>query len=219
MPLPRGLVALALLWTVAAFAATLGFRAPIQPTSGAYTPSVRSLLALLALGACMLWPVGRLTLSPRGERWTPGRALLDTASMLVLLHAIYWPLHLVTHWSLARAASIDLLLSGWIVATGGALAIGMRSDARRAVSASLWMAIVAGGAALDALGAAGPAPLLLGPFVPLLELATASPDLTQPTDWALAAWPWAPGLLLWGLALLPGGRPAQPCPRPSVPVP
>jgi hypothetical protein len=218
MPLPRGLVALALLWTVAAFAATVGFRAPIQPTSGAYTPSIRSLLALLALGTSVLWPLGRLTISPHGERWRPGRALLDTASMLVMFHAVYWPLHLVTHWSLARAASIDLLLSGWIVAAGGALALGMRGDARRPAWACLCMAVAAGGAALDAVGAGGALPLALGPFVSLLALATASPDLTQPTDWAAAAWPWVPGLVLWGLALLTADRTAQPCPAPRVPV-
>jgi|LauGreDrversion4_2_1035121.scaffolds.fasta_scaffold92726_2 hypothetical protein len=219
MPLPRGLVALALLWTVAAFAATVGFRAPIQPTSGAYTPAVRSLLALLALGACVVWPVGRLTLSSRSERWTPGRALLDTVSMLVLFHAVYWPLHLVTHWSLARAASIDLLISGWIACAGGAVALGMARDARRSAWAIGCIAVAAAGAALDAAGTGGATTFAAGPFVALLALATASPDLTQPTDWAIAAWPWAPGLLLWGLALLPRARGGQPCPGRGVPVP
>lgn len=219
MPLPRGLVALALLWTVAAFAATVGFRAPLQPTSGAYTPAVRSLLALVALGACILWPIGRLTLAGREERWTTGRAMLDTVAMLVILHALLWPLHLVTHWSLARAASIDLLLSGWVVAAGGAIAVGMRPGARPARWAVAWLAAILAGAGLDVLAAGGALPLALGPFVSLLELATAAPDLTQPVDWELAAWPWVPGLSLWGFAFLPGPRSAEPCPGHGLPLP
>jgi hypothetical protein len=80
------------------------------------------------------------------------------------------------------------------------------------------MAVAAGGAALDALGTGGALTLALGPFVSLLALATASPDLTQPTDWAAAAWPWVPGLALWGLALLTADRAVDPCPARQVPV-
>ena len=219
MPLPRGLVALALLWTLAAFAATVGFRAPIQPTSGAYTPAVRTLLALIALGACVLWPVGRLTLSPRGEGWTPARAALDTAAMLVLLHAVYWPIHLVTHWTLARAVAIDALLSGWTLAAGGTIALGMRPGARPTAWAALAMAVALGGAALDIAALPGPLPSMVGPFVALLELASVTPDLAKPPEWAVSLWPWVPGLALWGWALRTGGRQPHPCPGPGLPVP
>ena len=81
-----------MLWTVAAFAATVGTRAPIQPTSGVYTPAVQAMLALLAVGGCLCWPLARLATAR--APWSPGRAALDTATVVVAFQAIHWPLHL-----------------------------------------------------------------------------------------------------------------------------
>ena len=96
------------IWIIACFAATIGLSAPIQPTSGVYTPSVRAMLALLAVGACLLWPIARLAYA-RGA-WTPARVALDMITIVVAFHAILWPLHLVTYWTAAQMMAIDLLL-------------------------------------------------------------------------------------------------------------
>jgi hypothetical protein len=110
MPLPRGLLLSAVLWVAACFMVTIGTHAPIQPTTGAYTPVVRTMIALLAVGACIGWPVARFG-NARGA-WGPARALLDTLTVLTVFHAMFWPLHLVTHWTIGQAVAMDLLLSG-----------------------------------------------------------------------------------------------------------
>ena len=122
MPLPRGLLTFAFVFVAAAFAVTVGLRVPIQPTSTAYTPGARAFLELLAIGGCALWPVGRLAMSPHG--WRPARVALDLVTLLAILQAVAWPLQLVTYWPPERGAAIDVLLSGWITASGGAVALG-----------------------------------------------------------------------------------------------
>lgn len=195
------MAALAILWIVACFAVTVGARTPIQPTSGAYAPEVRTFLALLALGGCVLWPVGRVTLAraPFGAR----RAALDAATLLVLLQAIFWPTHLVTTWPLGRAVAIDLLLCGWTCALGGAVALATRPGAR-AVPWAIACAGIAGlGAALDAMGVGAPLPEMLGPFAALLALAPLGADGAGPVAWPIAAWPWAIAAAAWSVALRP----------------
>jgi hypothetical protein len=94
MPLPRGLLLSAVLWVAACFLVTIGTQAPIQPTTGAYTPVVRTMIALLAVGACIGWPVARFG-SARGA-WGPARALLDTLTVLTVFHAVFWPAFLMS---------------------------------------------------------------------------------------------------------------------------
>ena len=204
------MAALAILWIVSSFAMTVGARTPIQPTSGAYTPEVRTFLALLALGGCVLWPVGRITLagSPFGAR----RAALDLATLLVLLQAIYWPMHLVTTWSLERAAAIDLLLCGWTCVAGASVALGTRPGARPLPWAFAGAAIAGAGAILDAAGARASMPEALGPFAALLELAPLGADGAGRVAWELAAWPGAIAAAGWSLALRParGALPVAP---------
>lgn len=207
MPLPRGMAALAIAWIVASFAITVGSRSPIQPTSGAYTPEVRTFLALLALGGCILWPVGRITLAP--DAFGRRRAALDVATLVVLLQAIYWPTHLVTSWPLARALAIDALLCGWVVAFGAAIAWATGPGRRRGRWAIACVALAGGGAALDAMGVRAPLPEMAGPFAALLTLAPLGAAGSQPVQWELAAWPWAGALAAWALLLraAPGRSP------------
>lgn len=192
------MAALAIAWIIACFATTVGARTPIQPTSGAYTPEVRTFLALLALGGCVLWPIGRITLAhgPFGAR----RTALDVATLLVLLQAIFWPTHLVTTWSLGRAAAIDLLLCGWTCAVGAAVAVATAPGARAMPWALACTAGAGAGALLDAMGVRPPLPELLGPFASLLALAPLGADGAAPVEWALVAWPWAVAAAAWSLA-------------------
>jgi hypothetical protein len=206
MPIPRGLLLAAMLYAIAAFAAIVGLRPPIQPTSSAYTPMVRSLLAALAFGIVMLWPTARL--AERGTPWPPRRVALDALTLAIALQAIFWPLHLVTQWTLARAAAVDLMLVGWVAATGAVIACGMRTGARPAAWSIAWLAVAAAGPLLDVLDAPAPWPGALGPFVALMELAPVPERSSEPVEWARAAWPWTVAAAGWALALRGGRREA-----------
>jgi hypothetical protein len=211
MPLPRGLVISSFIWVIACFAATIGLSAPIQPTSGAYTPSVRAMLALLAVGACLLWPLARITYA-RGT-WTPARVALDMITIMVAFHAIFWPLHLVTYWTAAQMLAIDLLLCGWIAATGAWIALAIRTGTRRTVWSTAWMAIVLAGVVLDAVGAPAPIPELAGPYAALLRLTPERTDSTVVPVWSLAIWPWILAAGAWAGVLLTAKRlPRTPSP-------
>jgi len=211
MPLPRGLVACAFIWIVACFAATIGLSAPIQPTSGAYTPMVRAMLALLAVGFCLLWPLARFAYA-RGS-WPAARVALDTITLLVALHAIVWPLHLVTHWTGAQMVAVDLLLSGWIAATGAWIALGLHSGRQRVAWSAGWLTLMSAGVILDAAGMPSPIPELAGPLSALLRLTPERSDSTIVPVWAVAAWPWILAFGAWGgVLLMPKRLPRTPCP-------
>lgn len=200
MQVPRGLVTLAFLFVAAAFAATVGLRVPIQPTSTSYTPGVRAFLELLAVGGCAAWPAGRLALSPHG--WRPARVLLDLVALVAIVQAVLWPLQLVTYWPPLRGAAIDALLTGWIAACGGAVACGMRTHGwRRAGWAVACIALVAAGPVMDALGAPAPLPGVLGPCSALLDVAPLRPGLPGPQDWPTVAWPWILACAAWAFAV------------------
>ena len=206
MPLPRGLLVCTMLWVVAAFAVTIGTHAPIQPTSGVYTPAVQAMLELLAAGGCLLWPAARLTTAH--APWHPARAALDTVTVLVAFHAIFWPLHRVTHWTLAQAWTIDAMLSGWIAAAGACIALALRNGRRTAIWCSGWLALSGAGAVLDAAGMRAPVPDLLGPFAAVLRLAPIGPAATDPGTAAIAAWPWILAFCGWASALRPRSAPS-----------
>jgi multisubunit Na+/H+ antiporter MnhF subunit len=206
MPIPRGLLLAAMLYAIAAFAAIVGLKPPIQPTSSAYTPMVRSLLAALAFGIALLWPTARM--ADRGSAWPARRVALDAVTLAIALQAIFWPLHLVTQWTLARAAAVDLMLVGWIAASGAAIACAMRPGGRPSAWSLAWIAFAAGGPLLDVLGVPPPWPGALGPFVALIELAPVPEQSSQPVEWARAAWPWTVAAAGWALALRGLGRPA-----------
>lgn len=207
---------LALLWGMAAFVATVGVRAPVQPAAEAYAHPVRGLLALLATGLVLLWPLARLT-GPAANR-EPRRVLLDLAVLLVLLQGGFWPLHLVTGWTLERAAAIDLLLTGWAAVAGAAIALGA-NPARSARVALAAMAVAATGPALDAVGIAAPWPALAGPFAALAWLTAPEDSTAQQVAWAVAAWPWTVAPAAWAWALAPRPARAAPCPRLPDPLP
>ena len=195
MPIPRGLLLAAMLYAIAAFAAIVGLKPPIQPTSSAYTPMVRSLLAALAFGIALLWPTARM--ADRGSAWPARRVALAAVTLA-----------LVTQWTLARAAAVDLMLVGWIAAAGAAIACAMRPGGRPSAWSLAWIAFAAGGPLLDVLGVPPPWPGALGPFVALIELAPVPEQSSQPVEWARAAWPWTVAAAGWALALRGSGRPA-----------
>lgn len=208
MPPPRGLLALALVWIAVAFAATVGTRVPIQPTSSSYTPGVRTLLELMAIGGVTLWPIGRLA-TARGV-WSPGRVALDLVTLLVVLQVVLWPMQLVTYWPPLRGAAMDIMISGWLAAAGGVLACGLGSSGwRRTAWGLAWLLLVGTGPLLDVLGVAPPAPELGGPAVALLTIAPLLPGTMAPGTWPIAIWPWIPALFLWAAALRRAAHPPR----------
>ena len=209
MPIPRGLVLAAVVLAVVAFAATVGLRPPIQPTSTAYAPGVRGFIAILTFALVVLWPSWRLLVER--EVWTRGRTLLDAVTLCVAFQAAYWPLHLVTGWPIGRALAIDATVTGWTLTAGAAVALG--SARHPALTAVAWAGACLAGVALDALGVWPAAASALGPFVPLLWLTAAESAAGAPLDPAVAAWPWTAAALGWCLVAagsgpkgLPGGR-------------
>jgi hypothetical protein len=206
MPIPRGLVLAAVVLAVVAFSATVGLRPPIQPTTTAYAPGVRSFVAILAFAMVVLWPTWRL-LAERAT-WTRGRALLDAVTLCVAFQAAYWPLHLVTGWPIGRAVAIDATITGWTMAAGAAVALG---GARHPVLASLaWMGASLTGVALDALGVWPVAANALGPFVPLLWLTAPESTVGRSLDPAVAGWPWTLAMLGWAGATVSQRRTGLP---------
>lgn len=202
MPVPRSLVGWSIAWAIASFLATVGLQSPIQPTTGTYAPAVRTMLALLALGGCALWPAARLACA-RGP-WPPARVALDATTIVVAMQAIYWPLHLVTSWTLAQACATDLMLSGWIAATGAWVALALQAPAARPARAIAWLCAMPLGAALDALGVRAPLPELAGPLAALFRLTPAAADAAADPAWAVAAWPWILAFVGWALAVRRG---------------
>lgn len=213
MPVPRGLFLGALLWIVAAFLVTIGSRAPIQPTSGVYAPAVRGMLALLLVGSCILWPIARISLS-RGQ-WSAQRILLDAAVIIIAFEGVFWPLHLVTHWSMQQALSISVLYCAWTLSAAAMMVIAMKSADRRTEWLLVWLAVCLTGALLDMVGVRAPIPAMFGPFAAFLALAPPQADSASPVAWAIASWPVVVAAILWAAALRTGsGRSQGVAPRP-----
>ncbi len=191
---------------MASLLATLGMQVPIQPTTLSYTPAVRSLVVMLAFGACALYPVGRAA-TARGA-WSPQRLLLDAAAMSALFTVVFWPLQLVTYWPRGTGLAVWCSVLGWtwvaVAATGFALE--QRSAAGRALTALAVPALMGLGAALDALGTTPPLPALCGPAVAVLELAPRRAGAVTPGAPAIAAFPWILACAAWAALL---GREAR----------
>jgi hypothetical protein len=109
--------------------------------------------------------------------------------------------------------AIDLLLCGWIAATGAWIALAIRTGTRRTVWSTAWMAIVVAGVVLDAAGVQAPFPELAGPYAALLRLTPERTDSTALPVWSVAIWPWILASGAWAGVLLTAKRlPRTPSP-------
>ncbi len=191
----------AIAFAMLAFAVTVGGRRPIEPTSGAYSPSVRAFVALASFGMCIAWPLWRIAMPPAG--WSTARAALDATTLMVAFQAAFWPLHLVSGRTLGDAATLDALVCGWAAACGAVVAFSADRP-RASVAAGLAiLAVPCLGVALDARGIPHPWPALAGPFVGILEGAPSRPPTADPSFGAIAAWPWAIACAGWAAAARP----------------
>lgn len=191
----------AIAFAMLAFVVTVGDRRPIEPTSGAYAPSVRAFVALAAFGMTLAWPLWRIAMPPAG--WSAGRAALDATTLVVAFQAAFWPLHLVSGRTLADAAMLDALVCGWAVACGAVVALSANRTLDAGLAGAVLLAVPCLGVSLDAFGAPHPWPALAGPFVGILEGAPTRPMAADTSDGAIAAWPWAVAGTAWAAASWP----------------
>lgn len=184
-----------------AFILTVGTRVPIQPTTLSYTPGVRTLVVMLAFGACALYPVGRVSMAT--GYWSPARVALDGLMMSALYTVLFWPMQLVTYWSRATGLTLWVLVLGWIwVAVGMvALTLTLRSKPVRVALTMACPAVLAMGALLDTLQAPSPWPALMGPAVAVLDTAPRNTWSAPQAGLAVAVFPWCMAALLWAVTL------------------
>lgn len=211
------------LWTTYLFCATL---LALGAVSGAsvlsadmYRPAARVLLASVAAGVALLWPMVRLSQSmpARGGAWT---AAQDYLIVMLPAQAVIWP-----QWSLAAlpggvVAALAANMAAWGLLVAGLLANaltaapGSASGARRAAWMGVFILIASGGAAVALVQWAGsvrdPAPAMrtawmLSPITSVFELLAdrswmgAAAVVTR-GHWAASGLVGAAGLMAWFVA-------------------
>lgn len=193
---PRGLIFLASAWLMISWALTIGVRPPVQLHAASYTPAVRLLLLSIMSGIVFAWPLVRLSGGLRA--WPIRQALLDLVVLLCLVQVVIWPLRLVTSWSPARSAVIDVCLIGWATAVAALISIGS-IPARRGIHTlrTVAMAVIT----LVALGVPA-AELLSGESLPF----SGPPPLGASGEW----WMKASASPLTAMDALTGGGPNRP---------
>ncbi len=132
----------AFIWTMYLFLATVSTYA-ITVTSGVggydvIRPAARGLLALIAAGIVIVWPMVRFT-QVSDQRPIAG-PILDLIVVLVPLQAIIWPQHAwwLTGWPLRVVAAVAAFTGAWASIVAAVLA-GSHSLRRQRSSPALWM--------------------------------------------------------------------------------
>lgn len=188
MPLPRGLVILASLWIFASWALTIGLRPPVAASLASFMPGVRLMMASLAVGLCVAWPLLRLS-GPR-ERWPVLRVSVDLLTLAALFHVVIWPLRLATPWPPSRLALMDAILFAWLAITAAVLTVALAGSAAKtrvaAMAACIGIAVI--GLPMRLLtattGMEAPPAWLQGPVMATLTLGGEPGEVTEPGGWA-----------------------------------
>lgn len=182
----------AFIWTMYLFAATVSVYG-VTVTSGiggydAIRPAARMLLALIAAGMFIVWPLVRFSQRP-DPRPLVG-PILDLIVVLVPIQAIVWPQHAwwLTGWPLRVVAATAALLAAWAVIVAALISIAHQARAVRHVSGAWCMlmmiavfvichAPMGAHAAATELGAVTRPLWMLSPVGGVLEL-------TRDTSWS-----------------------------------
>lgn len=179
----------ALLWMIYLMGATVVMFSTMSRahtiSSGITRPAARTMLILIVIGFCVLYPMLRLSQRhpTNGNVWF---ALRDAFVFFVPLQAVLWPQvsAILASWSFAVIAGVSLFFGCWMILIAGMLALAMRSIAyndnavNRGVWIILFLAIVLAAPAAGLLGdITPPAPIdqprigwLLSPLTGVLEL-------------------------------------------------
>lgn len=183
MPLPRGLVLLASLWIFGSWALCIGLRPPVAASLASFAPGIRLMIASLAVGLCVAWPLLRLS-GPR-ERWPMLRVLMDLVALAALTHVVIWPLRLATPWPPERLAMMDAILFGWLLIEGAVVAAAIAVGDPRGRSLAMLICIVAATLGLPlrllaaGMGMQEPPAWLQGPVMAVLMLGSEAGAVTQ----------------------------------------
>ncbi|GEM_PF-1710804 len=116
----------ALLWAVfllgGAVLTVFGTRGFGGATLRHYELAALAFITVSAVGVSVLWPMVRLSqLSPA----RPVRAVVaDLVVVLAPVHAIVWPMPLLTRWPVEIATSMVVVLTGWALLAGLLIALG-----------------------------------------------------------------------------------------------
>lgn len=189
-----------------------------------YRPAARALLAVVAVGVSVVWPMVRLSQDypTRALRSAFVDLLVVTPPALLLV----WPqcLPWMAGWPIEAALAISLSYSGWAVLVAGLLGLLYTLAAQGAAPARwagmlVFLTIALAGPAL-ASSVAPPTPgdsnpwLLTSPITSIFELArdrswSGRAILTLESHWTAGWLVLAVGLMTWGLALVVQSSPGR----------
>ncbi len=121
----------AVLWVMYVMAAMIGsvqwVYGATDVTQESYSPAARIMLIVIAVGACVLWPMVRLSQSrPRGS--VLGAVALDSWVVLVPVLMVVWPMIYMAGWPLEVVIALSALVLVWVVLAAGVLANALIAD-------------------------------------------------------------------------------------------
>ena len=135
----------AFIWTMYLFAATVTTYA-VAMSSGigghdVVRPAARMLLALVAAGLLIIWPLVRLSQAP-DPRPIAG-PILDIVVILVPIQAIVWPQAAwwLAGWPLPVVCAVTAAFTSWVLIIGALVSLTHSMRPRRALSPAAWMAL------------------------------------------------------------------------------
>lgn len=146
-----------------------------QVTADSYSPAARIMLIVIAVGACVLWPMVRLSqVRPRGS--VLGAIALDAWVIVVPVLMVVWPMIYMAGWPLEVVLAMSLLMLAWTALISGALAnaLVVETTMRGLRPRALWM--------LAILATVLAAPLL-GLGLRVVRLRTSDPLRDVVPDW------------------------------------
>lgn len=204
LPIPRGLVFAASGWIAASWIIAIGVQPPLQPSSAVYTPAARMLLASMAIGGLVAWPLFRLSTATNPR--PIASAMLDLATLVAMFQIVVWPLRLVTSWPADRTLLLDLHGVAWLASIAGLLA----STANRRGGARVWaMILVMLWLLLPPVLA-----MMLGlpddfarvsPLFEVWTIASDGPAEIAPGDWQRVSIEFGVAAMIWWLAIATAG--------------
>ncbi|GAB4516530.1 MAG: hypothetical protein Tsb0013_21080 [Phycisphaerales bacterium] len=202
-----------LLWAIYLMVGALLTIFAVRTLSGAgvrqWTYGCQSMMLLVFVGVCVLWPATRLSqLSPERPRHA---TIMDLLIMLIPVQAVVWPMPLLTGWTWAVTGGLVLAVAGWGVLVGALIARGcasMRSYVRTWVMASILGMVSLGplvSVVFDSVLVSGGVTLpgwwaLVSPLTVSHALTTTPLNLTPRMtggEWAAGWVPMALGVLVW----------------------
>ncbi len=202
----------ALLWAMyllaSAIVTVFSVRALGYPRAGQFVFGGLSMLTLAMVGIMLLWPALRLS-QVRPELPTTA-VIFDLAVVLLPVHAIVWPMSMLTGWPWPVTVGILFVITGWGLVAAGVVALTMRpgpsagSSAARMLAMLLLMVLCLGGPAFRVLSMRAGQPLagdidlfspLSAPWVLGLAAEGQRPDMAL-TEWVSGAIPAVIGLIL-----------------------